>query len=1473
MRKIYLITVLALFTVTAFGQAVGDFRTFGTGQWNNVNTWSRFDGAIWVNPAPNTPTNADGVITIQAAHNVTIPSGFSVTVDQVIVVASNTAIITIAAGGTMVLNGTGTDLTFNGGLQRGRVLVSGTLIVNEGATIVNSANTRLFIQAGGVYQHNYTTSAGTIYTADWAVGSTLEFIGYTSNAAAPGGLNQPFRNVTWNCPNQAIEVDLNGALLDVNGNLTISNTGSLGNYLILSDATGFTLNIDGNFSVTNSANFTITAFSAITANVNVAGNFDFTSDGYSYLAFTGDANLDVNGTFSMNTSGVLDMSGDAGDGSILAAGNMTITAGTIASSGSGDASVIFNGTAVQTFASSGAIIDDVDFTVLNLSIVDFGTSAITGLGDFNLNSGGSIRLGSLHASGAIQTGQTAGNIRVGGTRTYSAGGNLIYNGAGAQTIGNGFPTTAVNLEINNSSGVTNNNNGTTNVIGNLTLTAGPFVIGNNNTLNVQSNLSIASGTIGGGATSSLTFSGAGTLSGSLTFQSGAEQLNNFTLARSTNIPLGSNLNINGILAFSSTGNLDISGRVLTIQGNNGDITQSGSGGIVSNSSSSLIFNATDAITEIPFSGGPQLGTLTFNNSGTATYTLNTSVTVTGTLNLNSGTLTHSSGLTMGAGSTFVRNSGSSIASNAPTAASSYNLTYNGTLTTGLELPSVASALNNLNVSGNVTADKSFTVNGALALNSGTFNGSTFTVTVAGSSIAANGGTYTSTGTTVFSIAGSTALSGSTISGIQFNDLTINSGATLVAPGGTINVAGNWDNNGGFTHSGGTVAFNGAAQIIASNNVAFNNVTISGSSSKVLSEGLNVDNTLTISSTLSPLGQTVSIAGSWINNGTFNAATSTVVFDGTTTISGSSATNFAHVSITGTLTSPSSFNVAGNFSKTGTFNAGTGTVNFNGTVISQSITGSSTTFNNVTVSNPVGVNVNATARLNGVFTLSGSGVFDADGSGSGVFIVSSSSQSDGGMIAPLTTPANFGGAVTVERFIHSQAGGDYRYLAIPITNGNVSMLKNSIFVTGNFSDRSTNADNSNIVDSGNTNASVFTYNSSTQAYDDVTGGGGTTASTALSNALGYSAYNFNDGSVTASFRGTIGKGSVPVTISSVNGNFNLVPNPYPSPIDWDNVTKTNVNNAMYLRVNNNVFSSYVGGIATNAPFGGWTGEVATGQSFFTTSNGVGSTLTFAESNKTTNSYSFLRTNSVENYFRVVLSSEAGQRDEVVIHFAKGATDDFDTDYDATKLRNGNYVSPVLGTSKHLNLATFFPNTAPEFSINTMDILTGPKIVNLNVSEVDPGLHTLSFTELSALALGYNIVLVDNYLNKEYEVSDEFAHDFEVKTDPASYGDSRFHLRINGTGVVTGDLPSTIAIGVYPNPVDDVLYIDLTPEQESMLKSISMVDILGNTVTSSDRNPQLLEGGRKSIQMAGQAAGVYVLSLHFGDSVKTLRVIKQ
>ncbi|MFZ1809431.1 MAG: T9SS type A sorting domain-containing protein [Cyclobacteriaceae bacterium] len=1428
----------------------------GSGAWNDPLSWT-----------PNgVPTSASGTITLNhaitvtdAARNgdqMTISGSGSLTINSGItftVSAGTGDDLTIASGGLVTINNTGTlqiqSIPVPPPPKVALIRVFGR--INNLGTISNASSTTLIFESGSVYDHQYTTSAGAIPSASWDSNSTCQITGYTSNSSAPSGLGQAFGNFTIDTPSLAAYIDLNGALTTVNGNLLIQNIPS--SYIYITSTTNYTLNIGGNFTIDNSY-FGLN--STATATINVTGNVLFSNNNDLNPTFDGDVNFNVAGNFEFQGGTTNLTYGGAGNIPINLGGNFTLSSSpTINNGGTGTYLLSFNGSGTQTFNASQEL-TDYSFLILNGSRVDLTSgNFLSGPGSFTLQAGATLGVGS--ANGLV-TGGSSGNIRVAGTRTYTANSNIIYNGA-TQNLGNEWSASgalngvAVNLELTNGTVVTNNNIGSTSLVGVLTLTNGRFNIGNSNTLNIQGIFnSTGSGTIGGSTTSNLTFSGSGIM-GNLNLASGATSLNNLTISRTETLILGTDLLVEGAISLTN-GDLDISSRTLTMNGS----SIGGGRGLISNSSSNLTFGGSTYSGAVPFQGsGNQLSDLTFATPGGA-FTWNSAVTINNNVTLSAGTITHSSGLTMGTNSTFIR-SGGSLTITDLDVVTSYNVTYTGSVTTGLELPSSATELNNLtiNSSGSVTMDKNITVNGNVNLQGSTLVSGGFNVTMA-----AAGGNWNRTsgsfsgGTGTVIIAGNTTIVASGVTP-SFSNITVNGSRTLTFPTGNINIGGNLVNNGTITPSTSTAIFNGTTTISGSSATSLNNVTVS--------------NSLVAPSVLN-------IAGNFVNNGTFNSNNGSITFNGNTTVSGSNQSNLFNVTIAGILTAPSStsLGIAGNLTfSSGTFNSNNGTVLFNGTVAAQSVTGSALTFNNIIVSNGVapGLSINNTSRLNGTLTLLGSGKFDADGSGSGVFIVSSTSQTAGGRIANLTTPGNLVGDVTVERYIHGKTGGDYRYLAVPVTNGHLGMWVNNIGVTGNFSDRSTNPPFNNILNSGNTDPSVQTYNSTTQAYSDVNGAGGLTSATSLSNAIGYAAYDYLDGAVTASYRGPIGKGSVAVTISSTNNNFNLVPNPYPSTMDWDNVTKTNVNNAMYLRVDPSVFSSYVGGVASNEPFVGWTGEVATGQSFWVTSNGSGSTLTFKEGDKTGNQFYFLRTKAADNYFRMSLISSTGVKDESVLRFADEGTDGFDAEFDAIKLRNGSdpYL-PMITKSEFLNLSTYLDGDKTEFAINTIGKLNVPKIVRMNIADVKLGAYSLSFSDLSLMYEPYNIVLVDTYLNKETDISEGTIYEFKVNQNLFSYGSDRFHLRINGEPARELELIND-GIRVFPNPTTDFIQISLTPDQESSLKSIALVDLIGNTIVNSESDSNLLQPGIKTIDMRNQSTGLYILNIKYGDRLKSTKIIKK
>lgn len=435
----------------------------GTGKnWNTAGNWTggvpvagddvvfNTAGTITFSTSPNgdrifnSLTINAGVVNIGGANRLFTLGGNTGT-DFVVASGasfnSNTISIILANNATASIVGSFTNVrTFNTNGTGVATTVTGT-IVNSG-TITNSTASKLLFNSASTYQH--AQNGGAIPTATWNVSSTCNVTGITNTV--PAGLGQSFGNFTWDCTGQTSDISLGANLRTIKGNFTLSSTNN--SQLILSVGTANTLIVSGNFFMTGGT-------------------------------------LNFNSGINVSTMNVT--------------GNFTQTGGTITESGTGSGSIVFNGTATQTYTSGGTVSNTINYTVNNRAILQMGTGAspsiITGGGTFTLAAGATLGVTSPNG---INTSGALGNIQSTG-RTFSAGAHYIYNGTSVQVTGDGFTVNApANVTISNTAGVNLSANRT--MSGNLLLTAGAILNLGANTLNRTAN----GGTLSLNANSKLT---------------------------------------------------------------------------------------------------------------------------------------------------------------------------------------------------------------------------------------------------------------------------------------------------------------------------------------------------------------------------------------------------------------------------------------------------------------------------------------------------------------------------------------------------------------------------------------------------------------------------------------------------------------------------------------------------------------------------------------------------------------------------------------------------------------------------------------------------------------------------------------------------------------------------------------------------------------------------------------------------------
>ena len=440
--------------------------------------------------------------------------------------------------------------------------VSGT--VANAATVTGTAATLTFA-SGGLYQHKFTTTAGTIPTATWSTGSTCAIIGYTtwvgsSSTGLPGFAGQTFYDVTWNCSGQTAASTPNliaGTAAVTMHNFTVVSTGAGVLHFRLTGAAGSpTYNITGDFIVQGGTidldNNGGTSGDIVT--VNLAGNYNQTRGSVlSTSTQTGtDAVINFTGANKTFTQSV---------------GAFNTVASRIDIKVNSGASLTLNNN-LPTLAGYGV-------TVLSGGTLNAGTSLVTGTGTFTNAVGGTLVIGS--ADGITSSGAT-GNIQT-VTRIFNAGAKYTYNGTGAQVTGNGLPATLTNtVTIANAAGVTLSqstivntpgsfvvNNGALLTMGaaiNLTGT-GTFTLSSGGTLAIASTAGItSSGATGNIQTTTRTFP----TTANYTYNGTAAQVtgnglpatvNNLSINNSTGVTLSGAETISGTLALASAGLLKI----------------------------------------------------------------------------------------------------------------------------------------------------------------------------------------------------------------------------------------------------------------------------------------------------------------------------------------------------------------------------------------------------------------------------------------------------------------------------------------------------------------------------------------------------------------------------------------------------------------------------------------------------------------------------------------------------------------------------------------------------------------------------------------------------------------------------------------------------------------------------------------------------------------------------------------------------
>ena len=411
----------------------GEFQTHQSGNWNDVNTWERFNGSIWVTPAPYSPSNLDEAITIRKEHTITMTTADSA--DQLIIQDQGKLVVDTSAS-LKITNGDGTDLLVHGTLTNyGSITLADSAYVSIGDDIY--AGERLFENAGSITMgttsvlifktnslYDHIQNGGSIPKAIWN-GGTCEITGVIDSV--PANLDQRFNSVIWDCPRQ-------------NANLNIQFNDSL--YIPLA-----VMNTNWNRASSASPSFHL-ELTRKTVLHHYYGIPSVNGPHAAVIVQQDSLNDSVDCTYcdiSVLNGGLLNLSNNGCAITYLITGNISIS-----DSGYFSIDDPSNRTTIDLLRSVSYInispssivnFGGANFSIGASSTLYLGSSIINGSGYFNV--GSSVSLETSHPHGID------GNLQLLGTKTIPRGTHFTFDGKSPQVTGTLIPDSIGQLTIAN----------------------------------------------------------------------------------------------------------------------------------------------------------------------------------------------------------------------------------------------------------------------------------------------------------------------------------------------------------------------------------------------------------------------------------------------------------------------------------------------------------------------------------------------------------------------------------------------------------------------------------------------------------------------------------------------------------------------------------------------------------------------------------------------------------------------------------------------------------------------------------------------------------------------------------------------------------------------------------------------------------------------------------------------------------------
>ncbi|TAF73708.1 MAG: T9SS C-terminal target domain-containing protein [Bacteroidetes bacterium] len=349
----------------------------------------------------------------------------------------------------------------------------------------------------------------------------------------------------------------------------------------------------------------------------------------------------------------------------------------------------------------------------------------------------------------------------------------------------------------------------------------------------------------------------------------------------------------------------------------------------------------------------------------------------------------------------------------------------------------------------------------------------------------------------------------------------------------------------------------------------------------------------------------------------------------------------------------------------------------------------------------------------------------------------------------------------------------------------------------------------------------------------------------------------------SFSGIVNQGDINLPVSYTNTStitadgWNLVGNPYPSEIDWDNGgwTKTNISNAVYLfdpgtsltstTTARGQYYTYSGGSCVPA-VAGCNSLIAMAQGFYVKATGANPVLSINENAKTDATHrANFRTEILEDKIGIVVDGN-GFMDETLFKLDSNSTNAFNSESDLFKFSN-----PTLNLSSK-------SDEGYNLVINKVGLSSQEVEFPIEFTSSQNGIYSFTANK-SIVNQPVDVFLKDKLLNTIEPISGSESYSFTHNTTNSG---ARFSVvfrkgEIEETTKIEENVEKILS--VFPNPVTNgILYINLKSKNTENVN----FDLIGLSDGRIIHTEAISIGGQNStyefnLNQLSISSGVYLL----------------